>query len=107
MQTVLTYLQNPDVQAALAGVLAWAAQKWLPFLPGNDGSATWRKKATAVCLALVAAAAVSLASGDWSGFVAAALLALGGSQTAFALTTPATQPRDPVTGRFVKVGGGQ
>ena len=43
MQTVLTYLQNPAVQAALAGILAWAAQKWLPFLPGNDGSATWRQ----------------------------------------------------------------
>jgi hypothetical protein len=99
---MLTYLQDPAVQAALAGVLAWAAQKWLPFLPGNDGSETWRKKATAVCLALVGAAAVSWASGDWTGFVTAALLALGGSQTAFALTAATAQPRDPATGRFVR-----
>jgi hypothetical protein len=36
----------------------------------------------------VAAASVSCVSGDWAGFVVAALTALGGSQVAFALTTP-------------------
>lgn len=100
MTELLTYLKDPAVQAALAGVIAWALQRWCRFIPGNDGSATWAKKASAVALALVAALVISASSGNWAGFVVAALAALGGSQVAFGMAAATGQPRDPVTGQF-------
>jgi hypothetical protein len=94
MAELLDALKNPQVQVVLAGIVAWALQRWATWIPGNDGSAVWAKKTAAAVLAVVVAVLVSWGSGDWSSLWSSVLLALAASQTTFALMSKGSVPND-------------
>ena len=82
---------DAETKAALmllvAGPIAWAIQKWVPWIPGGTTDATaFKKKVASILLAIVAAAATSAASGDWKNFIVAVVLIFAGSQATFAVT---------------------